>query len=164
MCYPIVKEQDFPARRKELQTNPDYRAPKAFCQTLSPKKYGAKNRARAEKRSAVIRPNELWHHDVPAIDPKFGQNWRARGCAWPSPGRKRSEALIPYLYKNVQVHILVRIHTSRDICTQTLIRSTLFHAGDHREISARTPAASGPLLPRYAAPSTGVASANCASE
>jgi len=35
MCYPIVKEQDFPARRKELQTNPDYRAAGAFCQIQS---------------------------------------------------------------------------------------------------------------------------------
>jgi len=41
MCYPIVKEQDFLARRKELQTNPDYRAGKAFCQTLLEKKSAA---------------------------------------------------------------------------------------------------------------------------
>jgi len=53
MCYPIVKEQDFPARRKELQTNPDYRARKAFCQTLSLGIFGADNRARCGKRKGM---------------------------------------------------------------------------------------------------------------
>jgi hypothetical protein len=80
MCYPIVKEQDFPARRKELQTNPDYRAPKAFCQTLSHKKLWRENRARGEKRIGMIRPPELGHHGVPgvlAMYREFGQIARA---------------------------------------------------------------------------------------
>ena len=62
MCYPIVKEQDFPARRKGLQTNPDYRAPQAFCQTLSPKNLGGDNRAGVEKNAKVCDPAQTPGH------------------------------------------------------------------------------------------------------
>ena len=90
MCYPIVKEQDFPARRKGLQTNPDYRAPKAFCQTLSPIKIGGgivlalekKRQGMQSRRNA--RPSK-GRGDGAEVRQKFPAK------EMPSPGHRRAD-------------------------------------------------------------------------